>query len=72
VPEARRLLGLARYAWSWCRAEGVGLTVCRALGHRRPSASTLAFQRWMADAFGRPPDHELRRPVCSRCGGFVE
>lgn len=67
----RRPFRWLAYAISWLRAEGVGMTVCRVVGHRKPSDELEGFRRLLADSFGHPADSEFRRPTCDRCGGFL-
>jgi hypothetical protein len=65
-------MGGVGYVLSWLRAEGVGMTVCRVLGHRRPSPQVVALQRWLADEFEKPPEHDFRRVTCDRCGAWID
>lgn len=60
-----------RYIASWMRADLVGYTVCRVIGHRRPSDKLVAFQKRLADAFHNTPDSDARKICCVRCGNPI-
>jgi hypothetical protein len=57
-----------RYAWSWVRADGLGLTICKLLGHRPQTEDVVRFSRLLGQIFPKGPDGEI---VCVRCGGLL-
>jgi hypothetical protein len=68
-----RLRHVVSYSISWLRADFVGLTVCKVLGHKEPrdAAQLVAFEKELDDLFRHRVDPDLRMPICERCGASL-
>jgi hypothetical protein len=63
-----RLRHLPRFIWSWCRADLVGHTVCRVVGHVEPTEERRRHHREMLELFALPPGRDAWDVICERCG----